>query len=119
MKASTKKSFKKVWDELKKIWAAILQFLWPYRNLDKLMLKPHVEPFLKKHINQVYFAGLIILAIVAILGFISFRIMTILGTWLILIIIFLIFRLACELIAGTEKKEVVEEEKKVLKKNKK
>ena len=118
MQASTKKNFKKFWGELKKIWAAFLQFLWPYRNLDKLILKPKVEPFLKKHINQVYFAGLVILAIFAILGFLSFKIMTILGTWLILIIIFLIFRLACELIAGSGK-EVVEKKDEEKKKSKK
>ena len=112
MQPSTKRNLKKVWSEIKKIWAEVLRFLSPYKNLDRLMLKPKVEPFLQKHINQVYLAGLVIMAVFAVLGLISFRIVTIFGTLAILIIIFLIFRLACELIIGKEKKaaqKVVEE----------
>ena len=103
MKPATKRNLKKAGNELKKMWEATLRFLSPYKNLDRLMLKPKVEPFLQKHINQVYLAGLVVMAIFAVLGIASFRIVTIFGTLAILVIIFLIFRLACELIIGKGK----------------
>lgn len=98
MKLNTKRELNKIWKELKKMWAATLRFLWPYRNLDQMMLKPKIEPFVKKHVHQIYLVGLIIIAVVAILGLASFSITSILGTWLTLFVIFVIFRFACELI---------------------
>ena len=123
MQPNTKRKFKKIWSEIKKLWAEILHFLSPYNSLDKMMLKPKVEPFLQKHINQVYLAGLVVLAVFAVLGILSFRIVHIFGTLSILIIVFLIFRLACELIVGKDKTVEVKTEKvetvKPIKKSKK
>lgn len=123
MQPNTKRKFKKIWSEIKKLWAEILHFLSPYKSLDKMMLKPKVEPFLQKHINQVYLAGLVVLAVFAVLGILSFRIVHIFGTLSILIIVFLIFRLACELIVGKDKTVEVKTEKvetvKPIKKSKK
>ena len=85
------------------MWAATLRFLWPYRNLDKMMLKPKIEPFVRKHIHQIYLVGLIIIAAIAILALASLSITSILGTWLTLFIVFVIFRFACEMIVDGEK----------------
>ena len=109
MKLDTKRELRKIWKELKKMWAATMRFLWPYRNLDKLMLKPKIEPFVKKYINQIYLVGLIIIVVAAILGLASLRITSMLGTWLTLFVIFVIFRFACEMIVDTNKTKSKEE----------
>ena len=90
--------------EVKKMWNAIVRFLRPYRNLDKLMLKPKVEPFLKSHIQMVYLIGLTVLIVLAIIQLRFFpNIFAILGAWFVLLVVFVIFRLACELIVGGQK----------------
>ena len=111
MKLDTKRELNKIWKELKKMWAATLRFLWPYRNLDRLMLKPKIEPFVRKYVHQVYLVGLIIIAIIAILGLASLSITSILGTWLTLFVIFVIFRFACEMIVDGEKTKEKPKEK--------
>ena len=97
-KKETKFDFKK---ETKKAWDSTLRFLRPFKNLDKNVLAEKFEPFLKKHIQMVYVIGCAVLGIFAICDLRFFPVIsTILAQWIVLLVIFIIFRLLCELVAG-------------------
>lgn len=99
-KPETKFDFKA---ELKKMWNALLRFLKPYKNLDKPVLTQDFEPFLKRNIQMVYTIGCVILLVFAIfaLRFLP-AILLVLGNWFALIVIFIILRLLCEMIAKSK-----------------
>ncbi len=86
--------------EAKKWWNAVVRFVKPYKNLDKEVLAPYFEPFLKKNINMVYTVGSLVLLVFAVFALRFFPYFSaIFAQWLIIFVIFVIFRLLCELIA--------------------
>lgn len=100
-KPEVKIDFKK---EAKKVWGTIVLFARPYLNLNTSVLAPIFEPFLKKNIQIVYTVGSVALLVLAILSLQHFpAIFVILGQWIALVIIFVVFRLLCELIANCNK----------------
>ena len=102
-KIETKKKFdfKK---EAKKAWGAFVRFVKPFSNLDKEILVPKTKVFLQKHISMIYYVGCGVLGVFALLAFGCFpSIMSILGQWLGIIVVFIIFRMLCEIIANEPK----------------
>ena len=94
----TKFDFKK---EAKKAYDTTVRLLKPLRNLDKNVVSGNFEPFLKKHIQMVYVVGCAILLLFAVFALRFFPAMSIIfGHWVILVVIFVFFRLLCEIIAS-------------------
>ncbi len=100
-KPEIKFDFKK---EASKMWNATVKFVKPYKNLQKAVLAPTFEPFLKKNIQMVYTVGSIVLLVFAVFALRFFpAVFTVIGQWIALAIIFIVFRLLCELIADVNK----------------
>ena len=102
--AKTQKSFdfKK---EAKKVWGAFVRFMKPYMNLNKTIFRPLMETFFKKHVKNIYLAGCITLLVFALLALRALpNILLLLGNWLILFVVFVVFRLLCEIIEAQTKK---------------
>lgn len=90
--------------EAKKTWNAIVRFVKPYSKLDKALLLPYFEGFLKKNINTVYLTGSIILLVFAVLSLWSLPyVFVMFSKWIAILLVFVVFRLLCELIATSKK----------------
>lgn len=90
--------------EAKKTWNAIVRFVKPYGNLNRALLLPYFEGFLKKNINMVYLAGSIALLVLAVLSLWSLPyVFVMLSKWIAIFVVFVVFRLLCELIATSKK----------------
>ena len=84
--------------EVKQAWKATLRFLKPFKNLDKKVFLNTIEPFLSEHIQLTYVIGCAILLSFTVFSFfISFP--TIMQL-LIFVIVFVGFRLLCEIIVS-------------------
>ena len=91
--------------EIKNAWRACVRFMKPFSNLDKEVLMPKMRGFLKHHIQKVYYTGCVILLLFALLALKSFPQMTsILGQWIAVVVVFVFFRLLCEIISTENKK---------------
>ena len=86
--------------EAKKWWNGFVHFIRPYKNLDQKQLSDSMEPLLKRNISMIYLIGC------CILGF--FTLYTLFGVaglgakltgLLFLLIVFVLFRLTCELLS--------------------
>lgn len=97
----SKFDFKK---EAKAAWNAFIRFIKPFRNLDNDVLVPKTEGFLQKHIQMIYYIGCVLLGFFAVLALFDFpAIMSVLGQWIGIVIVFIIFRMLCEMVAKEPK----------------
>ena len=99
----TKKKFD-LKNEAKKAWEAFVHFVKPFSNLDKEVLMPKTKGFLQKNVSIIYCVGCIILALFAVLALGRFpHLMSILGQWIAVVVVFVLFRMLCEIIANDSK----------------
>ena len=102
-KIETKKKFD-LKKEAKKAWDAFVRFVKPFSNLDKEVLMPKTKGFLQKNVLIIYYVGCAILALFAVFALGRFPyLMSILGQWIGIIVVFVLFRLLCEMIANEPK----------------
>ena len=86
--------------EAKKCWEAIVRFVRPYKNLEKKPLSSKIGPFLKKNINMIYLVGCIVLCFLAAYTlFATPGLAAKFSGLVVLLVIFLLFRLTCEVVA--------------------
>ena len=90
--------------EAKSAWNAVVRFLKPFGNLDKDVLMPKTQGFLQKHIQMIYYIGCGILGLFALFALADFpHVLSILGQWIGILIVFVIFRMLCEMVAKEPK----------------
>lgn len=95
----TKFDFKK---EAKKVG----DFLGQFKDVKEPILTSKIGPMLKAHIEFVYVAGLIVLAIYALVALFKFpNVSAMLGGFLSVLVAFVVFRMLCEILAGTAEKK--------------
>lgn len=99
--AKSKFDFKK---ETKNAWSAFVRFIKPFGNLEKDVLMPKTEGFLQKHIQMIYYIGCGILGLFALFALADFpHILSILGQWIGILIVFVMFRMLCEMVSKEPK----------------
>ena len=87
--------------ETKKTWEAFVRFVKLFSNLDKEVLMPKMKGFLQKNVSIIYYAGCAILALFAVLALGRFPyLMSILGQWIGIAVVFVLFRMLCEIVAN-------------------
>ena len=97
----SKFDFKK---ETKATWNAFVRFIKPFRNLDNDVLLPKTEGFLQKHIQMIYYVGCVVLGLFAFAALWRLpAIFSVLGQWIIVMFVFVIFRTLCEMVAKEPK----------------
>ena len=90
--------------EAKSVWKAFVRFIKPYGNLDNDVLMPKAQGFLQKHIQMIYYSGCAVLGLFAVLALFDFpAILSVLGQWVGIIVVFVLFRMLCETVSKDPK----------------
>ena len=86
--------------EAKKAWDAFVRFIKPLTNLEKEIFAPKLEGFFKAKINMIYWSGCILMLVFAVFSLSALpHFGTVLGNWLVIAVVFVLFRLLCEIIS--------------------
>ena len=86
--------------EAKKAWDAFVRFIKPLTNLEKEIFAPKLEGFFKDKIGIIYSVGCVLMLVFAVFSLSALPSFgTVLGNWLVIAVVFVLFRLLCEIIS--------------------